>query len=308
MELAAITLQKITQIFIVMIFGYILYKTKLINKETNYKLSDILCLFVTPTLIFISYQMEYKQELMNGWIQAFVLSVFVHILFICASWLMVSKERSKDWEMDRLSTIFTNCGFIGIPLVYAILGKEGVFYITAYMTASNLFIWTIGVMLISNEKGIKSALLNLRNPVIIAIVLGMICFFFKISLPELIMTPLELIGGMNTPLAMLVVGASMAQGNILTIIKSVSIYWISFLRLIAFPFIFILSASVYPFMEKPLISIFISSACPTGIITTLLAIKYNRDSVYATQVLCFTTLVSVVTIPAMIYLKSIFDL
>ena len=174
MELAVITAEKISVMFIMALIGMICYRIGLISGHTNEKLSDILLLLVSPLLIFTSYQQAFDPEKLNGLLAAFFMAAVSHAVAIATAAFLVKKGRT-DWEVERISSIYSNCGFMGIPLVSALFGADGVFYATAYITVFNVLVWTHGVILMTGKQDFKSFLTALRSPCIVAVVLGLFC-------------------------------------------------------------------------------------------------------------------------------------
>lgn len=213
MELAVITAEKISVMFVMALIGMICYRIGLISGHTNEKLSDILLLLVSPLLIFTSYQQAFDPEKLNGLLTAFFMAAVSHAVAITITSFLVKKGRT-DWEVERISSIYSNCGFMGIPLVSALFGADGVFYVTAYITVFNVLVWTHGVILMTGKQDFKSFLTALRSPCIVAVVVGLFCYLARIRFPAVILEPLTAIADMNTPLAMLVAGVSIAGSDI----------------------------------------------------------------------------------------------
>lgn len=304
MDLALISLEKIVEMFLILVLGVVLYRCGLITSEMNRGLSNLLLMFVAPFLVFVSYQMDFTTQLMSGWIQTFLLSVLSFLLTIFMTRFVIRKSGNYDREIERICVIYSNCGYIGLPLLNALFGQQGVFYMTVYMTVFNLFTWTQGVSLVSGNKNFRQAVRNLFSPMVIGVLLGVICFFGRIHLPDILLNPMRAIGDMNTPLAMLVAGASLAETDIKKMLIKVRIYWISFIKLILCPLLFFLAAFWFRFEELPLMTVFLGAACPAGTTGTLFALRYHRDNVYATELLAVSTILSILTIPMMILVKN----
>lgn len=124
MELAVITAQKISVMFVMALIGMVCYQVKLIDRHTNEKLSDILLLLVSPLLIFNSYQQEFDPGKLSGLLTAFVMAAASHAVAIAIASVAVKKGR-KDYQVERMGVIYSNCGFMGIPLVNALFGAAG---------------------------------------------------------------------------------------------------------------------------------------------------------------------------------------
>lgn len=304
MSLAATTLYQIVIMFIILLIGIICYKTKIISSEVNKTLSNMVLTLINPMVIFMSYQMDFDIKLFKGLLISLVLAIIGFAVTILISYILVRKTNKSDFTIERFSCIYSNCGFIGIPLINAMFGKEGVFYLTAYVTIFNIILWTQGVIMMTGEKDIKSLSKALISPAIISIVLGLIFFIFKIQLPSAVSDSFNYIASMNTPFAMLVGGVSIAQTNILKSLKKFRTYWVCFVKLVFIPAILLLLLSPFNISEIILITFILASACPTGASGTLFAIKYNKDSIYASELFALTTVFSIITIPTVIIIAE----
>ena len=170
--------QTIIMLILIMV-GVLCFKAHIISRESNKDLSKLVLQVVNPAVIFMSYQTDYKSELVRNLLLTFALSVGSMAILIAAAYIFIRKKEDRETEIERFSAIYSNCGFMGIPLMNALFGMEGVFYLTAYITVFNIIVWTHGIILISGEKDIKKVIKVFYSPTIISIVLGIICFFLK---------------------------------------------------------------------------------------------------------------------------------
>ena len=177
-EYTLIIFKQILIMLMLMACGMIGYKTKIITKEGSKALSDLLVLLVSPVVIFTSYQRDFDPAMLLGLIEAFFISLLGFAAAGVVAYVCLRKKGKGDIPVERFSVIYSNCGFMGIPLVQALFGAEGVFYITAVITAFNVLAWTHGVMLFVSgtdrkfdPKGLKKAL---TSPNLIAVPLGLI--------------------------------------------------------------------------------------------------------------------------------------
>ena len=186
-----------------------------------------------------------------------------------------------------------------------ILGSEGVFYITAYITVFNLIIWSHGLALMTGSADIKTVVRQFIQPATIAIGLGIVCFLARIQVPSIVAEPMKMVGDMNTPLAMLVAGCNLAESNLLSALKRPRTYWISFLKLLAEPLLALLILAFVPVNLMVKLAVLVASACPTCAMGTMFALQYNRDSNYASELFAITTLMSLFTIPLVVFLGNV---
>ncbi len=305
MVLVISTCVKIAEMFILLLMGVMSYKGGLIDEGSSKKLSNFLLMVVCPCLIIHSYQIEYRPELLRGLMLCLLFSAISLALDVVIAQAAIRPGSGPDTAIDRMGVIYSNCGFIGIPLIEGVLGKEGVFYVTAYLTMFNILIWTHGVSLMQKGSSIRENLKNLNTPTIYAIILGLLLFFLQIRIPDILLNPIASIGGMNTPLAMLVAGVSLAQSKLLQSLKSRRTYFISLMKLIVIPLATLLMLVLLKAERNTAYVVFICAACPTGAMTTMFALKYNRDARYASEMFCTTTFFSMITMPVLTFLAGI---
>ena len=247
---------------ILIAIGVLCAKTKLISETSNKDLSKFVLQVVNPVVIFMSYQKPYKAELAKNLLLTFVISLCAMTIMILFSYLLVRKKEGREFEIERFSSVYSNCGFMGIPLVNALFGDEGVFYLTAFITVFNLIVWTHGVILVSGEKDFKQVVKVFYSPTIISIFLGLITFFFEIRLPDTAVSALSFIKDVNTPMAMIVSGVTIADTNVAKLLKKPSIYYISALRLLIIPVILSAILSNIPMDEKVRITVIVAASAP----------------------------------------------
>lgn len=297
MNLAVISLRQIFTMVVLMAIGIMSYKINLINDETNKRLSNFVLMLVNPLVIFLSYQRDFEKDLLIGLMISLLLAVISFALNIFLSALLFPSKSNKNRAAERFATIYSNCGFIGIPLVNGLFGSEGVFYITAYMTIFNLLVWTHGVILISGKRDWKSIKRALLSPAVIATISGFILFIVRLQLPDIVLTPLNHLGNTNTPLAMIVAGVSIAQTNIRELIKNYRIFYVSFIKLLVFPLIIAALFSLLPFEQTITATSILANACPTATTLIMFAYRYDKNVTYSSQLFAATTILSMITIP-----------
>lgn len=203
MELAAMTLYKTVVMAVLALVGVFCYHQKMIDEELNKKLSDLVLMVFTPILLFTSFQTEYDRSLLKGLFVATVLSLVSFAVIWGISKLVIRGQDPDTACVEHIALMYSNCGFIGIPMAQGLFGSEGVMYMTAYVAAANFLLWSHGVIVMSGKADRRSVKKVFTSPTILAIVAGVLCFLFQIQIPEMAEEPLEMIAGMNTPMAMI---------------------------------------------------------------------------------------------------------
>ena len=297
---------QIVIMFIIMAVGFICGKLKLITPEVNRGLSNIALMLVNPMTTFSSYQTAYSNEIAVNLLHTFLLAIVAFAIQIPLSMLIIRKGR-KEFRIERLSILLSNCSYIGIPLVQSMYGSEGIIYLTAFVTVFHLVTWTYGLSLMSGERNVKKMLRNMVSPALIAVLLGAICFFVGLRLPEIVVTPMKRIADMNTPVAMLIAGSTLSQTNIKKALTRASTYVICVLKLLILPtcVLLVVFNAVKIGISSDIINIVvIAASCPTATIITMFSHRYGKNSVYSSEIFTVCTLFSVVTIPLVLWLGT----
>lgn len=287
------------EMFLIMVIGAVTFKTGIADNGTSKRMSSILLNVITPCMIIVSYQMEFDGDLLIGLILTLGLSVASIFLSILLSRLLIRSKENPDMAVEKFSMIYSNCGFIGIPIINGLLGAKGVFFMTAYITAFNIMIWSHGILLMKGKTGnLMTTLKSFINSSTVAIVIGILFFVTGLHLPEVVGNPLSMIGAMNTPVAMLISGMNLAESGLLSCLKSPRTYVISAAKLLAIPLITLVLLMAVRVDSAIAVTILVASACPSGATGTMFALQYNKNSQYASKLLAVTTVLSLVTIPA----------
>ena len=297
MDLAFIAVEKIAEMFLIILVGVMAFRWKIIDSNANKKLSGILLKIVTPAIIFMAYQIDYQPERLKGLIITFFISLASFVWVILLAKALIRPGKGGDMAIERFSAIYSNAGFMGIPLVNGILGTEGVFYLTAYITAFNLIVWSHGLSLMCGIMDGKGVLKNFFQPATIAIGLGIVCFLFRVRLPDMVVNPIKMMGDMNTALAMLIAGCNLAESNLLGAMKKGRTYGVCFMKLILIPLASVLLLSWIPVERIYRLTVLVAISCPTAAMGTMFALQYNKDSNYASELFTVSTLLSLLTIP-----------
>lgn len=304
MEYAFLLFEQIGIMFLIILLGFILFKVKVITEQGRKQLSEVLLTIVIPSLVIMAYQIDVTPKIMKGILWSYLLSAISIIIGIFIARICI-KDKMKNFRMCRMCIGYTNCAFMGIPLIEALFGSEGVLYLTSYITLFNIFAWTHGIMLVTDEKSFKGLLKVMKNPTIISVAVGILLFVAGIKLPKVIASSLDYIKMMNTPIAMLVAGATMAESNLLKALKEPNVMLPVALRLVIVPVVVVALFKLLPVPSEVIFTTnMIAAACPTATIVTLFAIRYNRNAVRASEIFAISTLLSGITLPLVVLLSE----
>ena len=307
MEIVSITIQQIIKMFILILVGVLCFKVKLLDTKKSKTLSDLLIKVITPALIITSFQRDFEAELVRGFVLSLILTAFSLGLAYIVVRILIRKNEKYDAVIDRFGAMYSNCGFMGIPLAYGVLGSEGVFYIVGFNLLFDLLVFSVGERTMKGEKanGIKEIIKQMINPATVASIIGVIMFVFQIRIPEIIASPISMIADMNTPTAMLAAGVSVAQTNIKKLLKNGRLYYVCAIKLLIIPIIFALVLKWFPIPETVYMTTLLATACPSATLTVLYSVMYGRDDVYASEIFSATTILSIITIPLVVAIGAL---
>ncbi len=292
-------------LFILIGVGVICTKANLLRDTTVRGMADIVLLFATPCVIIRSFQRAVTPELMKNLGIAALAAVGVHLLGIALAHLLCHDKDTSRACVLRFGVVFSNAGYMAIPLQQAILGDDGVFYGAVFVAVFNIVLWTYGVGVMSG--GVKA--LSLRkviiNPGLIGVALGLLFLLCGITLPTVIASPINHLANLNTPLPMLIIGYYLAGANIKEALRDRSSYITIALRLAVIPLITLGALWLCGVRGTVLVSAVIGASAPVATATTMFAAKFDRSPTLSVNLVVLSTLLSVITMPLIVGLAGI---
>ncbi len=287
--------------------GILAYKLKIVNRDGGRQLSALVLEIVTPVLVVHAYMdVDFSRDLAVNLLWTFALSAVSYLLTIGGAMLILRKKEGRETAIERFSAIYSNCGFMGIPLASALFGAEGVLYVTAFLTMFFFLSWTHGIMLLTGKGDIKAVLKVLRSPTVIAIAIGLILYFTQIKLPSVMAETMNFIAALNTPLAMIASGISVAQTDLLSALRDGRVYLTAACRLIILPLFTMVLCLCCPFIsENVRVVVLLLSAAPCAAMCTLQCQKRGLNDGFASKIFALSTVLSVVTLPVILKLYSV---
>jgi len=306
--------QQMTVVLIIMMVGFICRKKSIISADNNRFLSEILLNIFNPCIV-ISSMLDADIEDRGTFYLSFGLIAGTYILTILAG-LLITRLLSKDKierDIFQLLLVFANVGFIGIPVVKALFGTKYLAYVVIFNFEYDILIYTYGYALIPDmrnggasaeeRKDKRKALLrNIINPGTISCVIAFVIFFFKISLPNVLSISIGYLGDTCVPLSLMIIGANIAQYSFKQIASDPKTYIFCVIKLILLPAFLIFLIKRLPLPEDYLQCIAVMLALPSGTMPQMIALERGVDSKLCSACIVFSTVLSVLTIPLIVYL------
>ncbi len=305
MQAAGVVANQVLIMFLLMGVGVLTEKLRMIRYAAASQINNFLLLIVMPCVILNAYQIEFKAELLEGLLLAFLLALFSHAIGIIVSMLLARRRPDAKYRIERFAMVYSNCSFMAIPLLQAVVGSEGVFYGSAYIAVFNLFMWTHGVFLMSGERSMKAVRKALLNPGVLSVAAGLALFFTPFRFPYVVGQVTGYIASLNTPLAMLLTGIFISRSGIKTAFSDPKVYGISAVRLLLIPLLVLGVIWALPVASTVRTACIISAACPCAASCSMFALRYKQDVSYSSKMITVSTLLSVLTLPLLILLAGL---
>lgn len=298
MDLVGILFRQIVIMFLLMFVGGVLFKTGKLTKQGSKDLGTVLIYVIMPCVIIKAYMGGFTEERLKGLLVAFLLAALTLLLSMVVSQIVFRKH-----PIENFGTAFSNAGFLGIPLVQAMLGEEAVFYVSVFVALLNILQWTYGVFVITKDQKMVSVKKIVTNPVLVSMVIGLLIFGLQIPMPAVISGTVNLVAGMNAPIAMFSLGTYLAQITVRDLFNEKMAYASAAIRLVVIPLLSLAVLSLIP-AEYALakMGMLIVAATPVGSNVAIFAQIHNKDYTRAVKSVCLSTVLSIITLPSIIAL------
>lgn len=304
MQLTQLTTQ-IILMFGLMLIGVLINKCHFMHAQTANDLTNILLYVVSPCLIVNAFEQPFSGSRLHQFLLAALATFGWYLIVIGLAWLIFGRLRDPNLRrITQYGSIYSNAGFMGIPLISALFGSTGVFYAVVALAGFNLFSWTLGVRLFHTGHTPQSHPFRqvLLNPNILAIGVGLLLFVSGWHLPGTLNRIVVAVGSINTPLSMIVIGNSLAQ---ITVSRQMLNPWLGVtlvLRNLIFPLIGAGLLTLFGVSGVAYTTTLIMLACPVAGIVVLFTLQIHADAAPAIALMSLSTLLCLVTIPLVVAL------
>ncbi len=329
MNIAPKLIYNVGILFLMMIPGVILKKCKFINDGFGKGISNLVLYIAQPALIFLAYLRPYDKNILINSLYVLAFSVVAHLIFWGVAMLFFRKTEDSKRRMLIFATIFSNAAFMGIPLISAVLGDEATLYASIYNITFNLFLWSLGVKICTEDRDIDgdgvddadsikkrgggaSLVKALKHPVTIAAFLGLVFFIAPIDtyVPGLITESLTMLKNLVAPLSMVVIGIRLADMDFRGFFKQKELYIFIGLRHFLLPALVffvmkVCSLSGLVVANDVLLSVLIMASAPAATSATMFAEKYDCDAEYVSKLVAISTILSMASMPLVSMLVGI---
>jgi|GEM_PF-409483 len=307
----SIILPQIIVLYILMVIGMIVNRVGVINDSVVSGITKIILYVTIPATIFASLKDSAAITNQDAFEMA-GLSLLTYALVFVLSFvvLVILFVHKPERPFYQYICIFGNIGFIGYPMVTAVIGSQGVLLAAIANIFYSVLLYTAGIYLMSqngeNDSKVAFQWKRMVNPGMIAAILCVLMFVFKIPLPGVLSETADLLGGATTPLAMLVVGASVNKIDFKSVIKNYRIIIISVVKMTAYPIGFAYLIKALGFTGLPAMVSVLLLGMPVATTSVITAMEFNRKNLAKASVATvLSTIMLIVTIPVLVFAVSI---
>lgn len=326
-----VVIQQMLVLLVMMLLGYIVFRVGWLDGNACGRMSKIVVNVLNPCLMV--YGVLGKDAHLDGGMlgQTLLLVVVYYGVLVLLSGPVASllHVKREHYNLYRLMLIFSNVGFMGIPVISSIYGRESMLLIAFYNLGYNLLLYTYGIYLagkgsqvkaeteagegFSGEKiegtkksapaAAKRAAENgmswkkLINPGVASCIAAIVIFVSDMAVPESVCTFFDYVGNAAVPLSMILIGASVAQGGKKEFFTDKKMYAFMAIKMLVIPIAAALFLRLLPWHSMVEGVFVLMLAMPVGSIVVMLATESGNDAIECTKGSILTTLVSVLTIP-----------
>ena len=307
MQVLQATTGQMLVLFSYILLGYLLAKLKAIPDNSATVLSKLENNLFVPALVLGTFVKEFRVEKLCAAWQLFAVSFLICFVMMVLA-VLVSKCCTKDAYIQKIYTYglaFSNFGFMGNAVVNAVFPEMFLDYVIFTMPLwTMIYLWGVPCLLIPAEEGkqtLKSRLKSFANPMIAAMLVGMIIGLCNIQLPKFLNEVVTTTGDCMSPLAMILTGITIAKIDMKKVLSIKSIYVVSLVRLIAFPALFMGLLLLVSMPDNIAACAVCTLAMPLGLSTLVIPGGYGKDTSVAAGMTLVSHLLSAATIPMIFY-------
>lgn len=318
---------QVAVLVLMMIPGFLLAKFNLVGNDFGKSISNLVLYAAQPALIIMGFvSVDFDVSILLRMLAVFLFALVAHLIFYGISLLFYKNAPQKKKSVLTFATVFTNAGYMGIPLLEALFANEFpeiAIYGSVYIFAFNIFCWSLGPYLYTGDKKYISVRKMFLNPATISTFVGLFVFFLSAFSPirDAVIMPFvrgesivrSLIVGMKNlvaPLSMLLIGYRFASVKLRGVFRDKYLYISLFVCLFLSPALIFALVRIFALLgiyNDPLtLSVLLmSSAAPAATATGMFAEKYDGDAAYASLIVSFTSVLCVISMPLLSLLTLI---
>lgn len=304
-------------LFLMIVPGFIMRKARLASDSLPLGFTNTILYITQPAMIIAGFFRARDMEILKNAALVLILSFVTHVMFLFAVKLFFRGAEKETRKVYHFGTVFSNAGYMGIPLISMVLGDEAAIYASVYIVAFNFFCWSFGALIYSEDRSYISPKKMLVNAATVPTVIGIIFFVTNLYsvIPETVTVftydALTMLKNTVAPMSMMIIGMRLADLELKGAFRDRYLYLGLALRLVIFPLgafaLLIICKLLGIYSETAFTVVLICSATPVASATCMFAEKFNSDSRTASKFVSISTVLSLATMPLMVLLLPIIE-
>lgn len=287
--------------------GFLMVKTGLVKSTAIADFAKLLMYVCQPALTVYSFmQVDFSLAMVGNmaFVFLFVLLLFAAALLFFRFVLFRKRAHEVRFRIYTLALCFSNCAFMGVPVLEALLPDypQAVAFSAMFALAMNVLGWTLASAIITNDRKYMSAKKILFNPAVLSLAVAVPLFVSGVSLPSQIESMITLLARMTTPLCMLIMGMRLAGASIRSVFATPAQYAVAAFKGFVFPLIALGLLLLFPVEQNLATAVYIMMACPAASVVLNFAEMLGEGQETAANLVLLSTMLSALTIPLMVLL------
>ena len=306
-------LNTIITMFVILIVGYVLGKTKVIDSVASKKLSQLIVVIAQPALIINSIiSKPYSSQNLKLALISLCLAFATHLILALIAYFSCIKIKDLDErKVTEFAMVFGNIGFLGIPVMESLFPSQGAFVASFFVVCFNILLWIIGFGIIARQRNDlkltpKKIFINKGTvPTLIGFTVFLIpAILPSFVLPVVVSSSISYISSLCTPISMLIIGALLSTRAMKQIFGSFKVYYFCLFKLILIPMFFCFTLKILGFSDFWVLFITAISGMPAASSTSMFAELYDTAPGFSAQIVGTSTLFAIATMPLVILIAT----
>ncbi len=298
--------------------GILMQKTKMASEGFAKSLSKLVLYIAQPAMIIEGFIQPYNKDVLIKAGMVLLFSVITHLLFTLIAFLLYRKGEEGKKRVLRFATVFTNSGYMGIPLLIMLFSDKSVaIYASVYCIVFNVFVYTLGCFFYTQDRSYISIKKAIINPATIATIAGIVIFLLPIDgfftgnnfLGPLLYDFMGNLSALVAPLSMMIIGIRLAEIDLRGVVRDLAMYRYLLIRMFLSPILIALLlklVGVFGYYDDLVATVvLLCAAAPPATATAMFAELCGGDSIYAGQLVSAGTILSIVSMPVVALLLLI---
>ena len=285
--------------FVYVVTGIIMARAGILKHEGRSSFINLLLDITLPCMILDSFNVDTNIDQLIAAGEIMVISTACVLIAWVTGKIFWRNQPQERKAVLEFSTLFSNAGNAGMPIVASVFGTEGVFYASFYLLPVRILIWTVGLSLFVDEGDMKKRMMILlKTPSLVVVFVGIALMFAPFRLPSVLSTAIRNMGSMTGPLSMMIIGAALGESDIRAALD-VDAFKLTAVRLVVQPLIFLFlfrSLGVQAILWQVAVTL---TAMPAAANTEIIAEMYGKDYEFAARCVVVSTVVSLFSVPVL---------